>query len=98
MRELNHPNVVSIYDFYQEDPEYFYMVLEFMQGGELFGRIVKKVRPCWWLWASSVSSLSLSLSTSYYMYIYLPIREGKTGWRMVVYLRRSLYAPQYTVQ
>ena len=43
MRELNHPNVVSIYDFYQDDPDYFYMVLEFMEGGELFGRIVKKV-------------------------------------------------------
>lgn len=44
MRELNHPNVVSIYDFYQEDRDNFYMVLEFMEGGELFGRIVKKAR------------------------------------------------------
>eukprot|EP00903_Cladosiphon_okamuranus_P020574 g18885.t1 len=42
MRELNHANVVSIYDFFQEDPNYFYMVLELMEGGELFGRIVKK--------------------------------------------------------
>ncbi|CAN0464787.1 unnamed protein product, partial [Hapterophycus canaliculatus] len=43
MRELNHPNVVSIYDFYDDDPKYYYMVLELMEGGELFDRIVQKV-------------------------------------------------------
>lgn len=43
MRELNHPNLVSIYDFYQDDPKHFYMVLELMNGGELFDRIVQKV-------------------------------------------------------
>ncbi|CAN0344097.1 unnamed protein product [Hapterophycus canaliculatus] len=42
MRELNHPNVVSIHDFYAEEPQYFYMVLEYMEGRELFSRIVKK--------------------------------------------------------
>ncbi|CAM9927823.1 unnamed protein product [Pylaiella littoralis] len=43
MRELDHPNLVSIYDFYQDDPKHFYMVLELMLGGELFDRIVQKV-------------------------------------------------------
>ncbi|CAM9301089.1 unnamed protein product [Ectocarpus fasciculatus] len=42
MRELDHPNLVSIYDFYQDDPKFFYMVLELMEGGELFDRIVSK--------------------------------------------------------
>ncbi|CBN74237.1 Myosin light chain kinase (MLCK) [Ectocarpus siliculosus] len=42
MRELDHPNLVSIYDFYQDDPKFFYMVLELMEGGELFDRIVQK--------------------------------------------------------
>eukprot|EP00903_Cladosiphon_okamuranus_P012203 g11446.t1 len=42
MRELDHPNLVSIYDFFQDDPKYYYMVLELMSGGELFDRIVQK--------------------------------------------------------
>lgn len=46
MRELNHPNVVSIYDFFYDDPKYYYMVLELMEGGELFDRIVQKVGVC----------------------------------------------------
>lgn len=42
LRTLQHPNVVSIYQFYQDDPDYYYMVLEYMAGGELFDRIVQK--------------------------------------------------------
>lgn len=44
LRELNHPNVVNIYQFYPKDPAYYYVVLEYLLGGELFDRIVKKVR------------------------------------------------------
>lgn len=44
LRALQHPNVVGIYKFFRDDPEYYYMVLEFMAGGELFDRIVQKVR------------------------------------------------------
>lgn len=47
LRELNHPNVVKIYQFYPKDPGYYYMVLEFMLGGELFDQIVKKVCTHW---------------------------------------------------
>lgn len=43
MRSLQHPNVVRIHYFYQNDPTYFYMVLDFAAGGELFERIIQKV-------------------------------------------------------
>ncbi len=38
---LNHPNVVRALDFFEED-KYFYVVMEYLDGGELFDRIVKK--------------------------------------------------------
>lgn len=41
LQELNHPNIVKMFDFYEE-PENFYMVMECIDGGELFDRIVKK--------------------------------------------------------
>lgn len=62
MRELDHPNLVSIYDFYQDDPKFFYMVLELMEGGELFDRIVQKVRG-----SSSVESREWRLSPAHAM-------------------------------
>lgn len=43
LRELSHPNVVEFIQFYDDDPDYFYMVMEYMAGGELFTRIVEKV-------------------------------------------------------
>lgn len=42
-RLRTHPNVLSIYDFYELDVGYYYIVLECMEGGELFRRIEKKV-------------------------------------------------------
>ncbi|CAM9494431.1 unnamed protein product [Pylaiella littoralis] len=42
LRLLQHSNVVSIHQFFQDDPEYYYMVMEYMSGGELFDRIVQK--------------------------------------------------------
>jgi serine/threonine protein kinase len=41
LQTLNQPNIVKMFDFYEE-PENFYMVLECIEGGELFDRIVKK--------------------------------------------------------
>lgn len=35
--------MVKIYNFYENDPKYYYIVLEFIAGGELFDRIVQKV-------------------------------------------------------
>lgn len=44
MHGLNHKNVVRIYEFYELDARYYYIVLEHMHGGELFRRIEQKVR------------------------------------------------------
>ena len=41
MRSIHHPNIVGFVDFF-EDQQSFYTVLELLQGGELFDRIVKK--------------------------------------------------------
>lgn len=40
---MNHPNIMILHDFFAED-KYYYLVTEFMAGGELFDRIVEKVR------------------------------------------------------
>jgi serine/threonine protein kinase len=41
MRTIDHPNIVKLYDFF-EDEEKFYVVLEYIPGGELFERLVEK--------------------------------------------------------
>jgi calcium/calmodulin-dependent protein kinase I len=38
---LDHPSVVKLVDLY-DNGDCFYLVLEYMQGGELFDRIVEK--------------------------------------------------------
>ncbi|KAH8050623.1 serine/threonine kinase [Aureococcus anophagefferens] len=38
---IEHPNIIKLYNFYEEK-KMFYMVIELMEGGELFERIVKK--------------------------------------------------------
>jgi len=38
---LHHKNIVEQIDFFEED-KYFYIILEYLDGGELFDRIVKK--------------------------------------------------------
>ncbi|KAG0255869.1 hypothetical protein DFQ27_006010 [Actinomortierella ambigua] len=40
MRQLKHPGVVELYDFF-ESAEHYFLILELAQGGELFHRIVK---------------------------------------------------------
>lgn len=41
LKELRHPNVVKLYDFFEEQI-LFYLVMEKMTGGELFDRIVSR--------------------------------------------------------
>ena len=41
LQMLDSENIVKVYDFFEE-PSCFYVVLEFLEGGELFDRIVKK--------------------------------------------------------
>jgi calcium/calmodulin-dependent protein kinase I len=42
LSQLSHPNIIRLFDWYDVPKAYFYVVLEFMSGGELFDRIVKK--------------------------------------------------------
>jgi serine/threonine protein kinase len=41
MRSLNHPNIVKLIDFFQDETN-FYVVMEYVGGGELFERLVEK--------------------------------------------------------
>ena len=41
LEALKHPNIVRLYDFYDESG-HFFLVLEAIRGGELFDRIVKR--------------------------------------------------------
>ena len=41
MKELDHPNIVKLHGVYDENQSY-YLVMDMIQGGELFDRIVKK--------------------------------------------------------
>ena len=40
LKQLDHPNIVKIYEFYQ-DKLNFYLITEYIEGGELFDRITK---------------------------------------------------------
>ncbi|CAN0241190.1 unnamed protein product, partial [Ascophyllum nodosum] len=39
---LKHENVIKMHEFFHDDPEHFYIVLELMRGGELFEQIPKR--------------------------------------------------------
>jgi calcium/calmodulin-dependent protein kinase I len=41
LMSLNHPNIVQALDFFEEE-DYFYVVLEYLDGGELFERLIEK--------------------------------------------------------
>jgi serine/threonine protein kinase len=41
LMSLTHPNIVQVLDFFEE-PEQFYVVLEYLEGGELFDRLLEK--------------------------------------------------------
>ncbi|KAF0688082.1 Aste57867_20243 [Aphanomyces stellatus] len=41
LKRLDHPNIMTLYEVYSEE-DYYYLVTEFMAGGELFDRIVDK--------------------------------------------------------
>ncbi|KAK9475220.1 kinase-like domain-containing protein [Dipodascopsis tothii] len=40
LRQLNHPNIVSLLDFFECD-DYYYIIMELLPGGELFHQIVR---------------------------------------------------------
>ena len=41
LKELKHPNIIALYDVFDEK-DHYYLVTEHMMGGELFDRIVQK--------------------------------------------------------
>jgi len=41
LKKIDHPNIVRIYEFAQ-DKEYFYLVTEYCEGGELLNKIIKQ--------------------------------------------------------
>jgi len=41
IRQLDHPCILNVYDFY-EDSEHYYVVLELLSGNELFDQIIEK--------------------------------------------------------
>ena len=41
MKELDHPNIVKLHAFFDE-PTMFYLVMDLIEGGELFERIAQK--------------------------------------------------------
>jgi serine/threonine protein kinase len=40
MRNLDHPNIVRLIDFF-ESSEFYYIILELCTGGELFNQVVR---------------------------------------------------------
>ena len=40
LKDLDHPNIIGIYDLYQ-DNKFYYMVSELCAGGELFDQITR---------------------------------------------------------
>lgn len=43
LRKLTHPSVVAVQEVFSDSPDYVYVVLEYLLGGPVFDRIVKKV-------------------------------------------------------
>lgn len=44
LRYLHHPNIIRIYQIFRNEPDYYYMVVTPLPGGELFDHLVRKVR------------------------------------------------------
>jgi calcium-dependent protein kinase len=38
LKNLDHPNIVKLYELYQ-DEKFYYLITEYLSGGELFDRI-----------------------------------------------------------
>jgi calcium-dependent protein kinase len=38
LKNLDHPNIVKLYELYQ-DEKFYYLITEYLTGGELFDRI-----------------------------------------------------------
>jgi len=45
LKALDHPNIIKIYEFYQNDDN-FYLITEYCSGGELYDRIINMKNFC----------------------------------------------------
>jgi serine/threonine protein kinase len=43
LKSMDHPNVIKVYDFFEESPNFF-IVMDLMEGGDVFERIVQKTQ------------------------------------------------------
>lgn len=43
LKQVDHPNIVKLYDIYEDD-KYWFLVMELMMGGELFDQILQNER------------------------------------------------------
>jgi len=41
LKSLDHPNIVKVYEYYEDD-HYFYIITDYVDGGELFDEIIKR--------------------------------------------------------
>ena len=41
LEALSHPNILKVYDFYQDNKRY-YLVTEYIDGGELLDKVIKE--------------------------------------------------------
>ncbi|ETW00901.1 CAMK/CAMK2 protein kinase, variant [Aphanomyces invadans] len=41
LAQLKHPNIIQLFDFFEEE-HFYYIVTEYMEGGELFQRLIEK--------------------------------------------------------
>lgn len=41
MRELNHPNIIRLFEVY-EGKDHIHLVLEYLRGGEIFSKLLEK--------------------------------------------------------
>ena len=41
LRRITHPNIIKLYEVYEEDP-YIHLVMEYLRGGEMFKRLQSK--------------------------------------------------------
>jgi len=42
LQDMHHENIMRLHDVYTEEPKYYYLVTENLEGGELFDRVVAK--------------------------------------------------------
>ena len=42
MKEMDHPNIIKLFEVYEED-QYIYLVMEECTGGELFDRVIARI-------------------------------------------------------